>query len=250
MLCSLRRCCGAGVVVLCLIAAIAADSSAQGGAVGDLRVEARDAGSRAPVAGAQVIVQGMGVGGVTDQSGVLVLSGVAAGVRAVSVAHLGYGAAMAHVSIPVGGLGTGTIELVRAPLRLAPLRVVAEARLSPPEWTGFYQRLTSRPGTFFTRADILRIKPRFLSDLLRQAPGVSLSPTGGGRAHASMRGPSGLHCPVQYFIDGTPADAGYEIDDLLPEDVAGVEIYRGPASLPAQFNRGNAMCGVIVVWTR
>jgi hypothetical protein len=40
------------------------------------------------------------------------------------------------------------------------------------------------------------------------------------------------------------------VETVRVETIEGVEIYRGVASLPAQFNREGAECGVIVVWSR
>ena len=33
-------------------------------------------------------------------------------------------------------------------------------------------------------------------------------------------------------------------------DVYGIEIYRGPGEVPAEFGGSNAACGVIAIWTK
>jgi len=44
---------------------------------------------------------------------------------------------------------------------------------------------------------------------------------------------------------------GVRVDDyVLPREVAGVEIYLGAASLPAEYGGADARCGAIVIWTK
>ena len=50
-------------------------------------------------------------------------------------------------------------------------------------------------------------------------------------------------------MDGT-LTGNMLMDEVRPEDVEGLEIYRGAASLPPEFNKGSAMCGAVVIWTR
>jgi hypothetical protein len=51
------------------------------------------------------------------------------------------------------------------------------------------------------------------------------------------------------MLDGLPIDTR-DIDSIIqPEDVEGVEIYRGSTQIPAQYmNRAN--CGLVLIWTR
>jgi hypothetical protein len=39
-------------------------------------------------------------------------------------------------------------------------------------------------------------------------------------------------------------------EDTPIRDVYGIEIYRGPSEVPGEFSGSNAMCGVIVMWTK
>ena len=63
---------------------------------------------------------------------------------------------------------------------------------------------------------------------------------------AALRG-SMAHASWQQTFDqlNEPPDIGA----FLVTDVAGVEIYRGPAETPTQFSGPNATCGTIVIWT-
>ena len=60
-------------------------------------------------------------------------------------------------------------------------------------------------------------------------------------------------CAPAIFIDGSPMiGRSGDLDFLaLPDEVSGIEIYKGPASTPPQFYLpSTATCGSIVIWTR
>jgi hypothetical protein len=46
--------------------------------------------------------------------------------------------------------------------------------------------------------------------------------------------------------------SNFNIDDVSPRDVEGVELYAGFAGLPQEFAKqmGVQACGVVVIWTR
>jgi hypothetical protein len=35
-----------------------------------------------------------------------------------------------------------------------------------------------------------------------------------------------------------------------PRDVAGVEVYAGPSTVPLQFSGADRRCGMVLVWTK
>lgn len=201
-----------------------------------------------PLQGARVSVQGLGLQGTTDAAGRVRLRGLAAGSRTVSVQFLGFSPVQTSVMLPLEGALDLAVELEPRPVQLAELRVRAK-RPSILYSNGFYTRKRDGSGTFLTRQEIQRTRPRHLSDVLRRLPGVELTPLAGGTARASMRGNSNRNCPIQYYLDGV-LTGFFNADDVAPDDVEGVEIYRGAASIPPQFNRGTALCGVVVIWTR
>jgi hypothetical protein len=66
------------------------------------------------------------------------------------------------------------------------------------------------------------------------------------------------HCYMQVIVDGIrvyehTADNSMPPVDLtsyLPSDLAGVEVYRGAAETPLEFNATGAECGTVVLWTK
>lgn len=142
-------------------------------------------------------------------------------------------------------------RVVPRPPALQPV-LLRSVQVTAPAWplrdSGFFARRKAGLGTFFVRAEIERMRARSLSDVLRRVAGVSHASTASGRTRATMRS-SGQPCAVQHFIDGVMTSP-MEADAIPARDVEGVEIYRGAATVPPAFNRGTALCGVIVVWTR
>jgi hypothetical protein len=153
---------------------------------------------------------------------------------------------------------------------LAPLEIVARAAPARSSvFSGFDMRVRSGMGSYFTREDVEAIQPSLVTDLLARLPGVHLE--GSGRANRRTVtmgrhavGPGGGPCPVQIFLDGhliTPRssqsmtagrfDTNVYIDDLVnPSAVEGIEVYRGTATVPAEFMNSNSRCGVVAIWTR
>lgn len=230
------------VPLLCALSLAPGSVLAQGGMV---RVTVGDGESGVPLTGAQVRLQGLGVGGVTDEAGVLTIGSVAPGPRTVEVRLLGYAPAAASAMVAAERTTDVRFELTRAPIALEPVRVVSRPGLLAQH--GFFRRREGGLGTFLTRADIEKIRPRTLSDVLRRQPGFVMIPTVTG-ASPSARG-TRRSCPIQYYLDGIQV-AMFNVDDIPPGDVEGMEIYRGAASIPPAFKQGTALCGVILIWTR
>lgn len=178
------------------------------------------------------------------------LTGLAPGSHTIRARYLGYATGSADVQLTAGRSEALRLDLAVQPLELAEVRV--QARRSLLETTGFNSRRTAGFGTFVTRDDIVRMQPRFLSDVLRRVAGMDLSSgRPGGSSRVRVRGTKVMmgSCPIQYYVDGTMA-AYFNVDDVRPEDVAGLEIYRGAATIPPAYNKGTALCGVVLIWTR
>lgn len=148
---------------------------------------------------------------------------------------------------------------------LAPVAVVARSSSNPsPVLDNFHARMRSGFGTFFTREDIQRLRPTYLSDLVTRVPGLWVSTSGRGteRQIYSGRNAGGVarDCPAQIYVDGRLMNprvsgggdvVGMTLDEAVhPNDVEGIEIYRGLATVPAEFLTPDARCAVIAVWTR
>ncbi len=145
---------------------------------------------------------------------------------------------------------------------LAPLEVIAWSEVDKSALLdGFRQRLRTGLGTYITRRDVERRNPMYVTDLLREVPGLRVSGAGyGSRPVVETARSAGRTCTTQIFVDGfllnrrtgsgmTPAD--FRIDDAVsPASIEGIEIYQGGSTVPAEFLNVDAACGVIAIWTR
>lgn len=115
---------------------------------------------------------------------------------------------------------------------------------------GFYDRERMGFGRFITAYDIQQRMAIQTSEIFRTIPGMTLIPTGGTRYRLAVtRG--GDNCSPQVILDNMPINVTDELDDLVkPQDIAGVEVYRGASEVPGRFlgNRNN--CGLVVIWTK
>ena len=147
---------------------------------------------------------------------------------------------------------------------LAPLEVVAWSAI--PEdavLEGFKRRVENGLGVYITKDAVEARNPTFVTDLLREVPGVQVIGQGTGiRPVVRMGRASSRECATQIFVDGflinrraasvanaPPMD--FRIDDMvLPSSVEGIEIYRGLSTVPPEFLNPDAECGVVAIWTR
>ena len=206
--------------------------------------------AREPVPDVEVTTVYVGVGtrgAVTDSRGRFNLGRFPAGPLSLHVRRLGYEARDIEVKVGAGGQPTSVeIVLLPAPAELAGVSVTADPHGRLRE---FYQRRQERAtfGRFLDSEDIRRRGPANASDLFRTVPGVSIknNPAAGGNA-IRIR-----NCQPMVWLDGqrTP---GAELDEVIrPEEIAAIEFYPSSAGTPAQYlERGNRLCGLILVWTK
>ena len=210
------------------------------------------------VGGAEIIVAGLDGSVRTGEDGRFRISGIDPGARTVTARRLGFAPATTTAML---GPGERTVDLVLRPFpyRLASVRVRAPAPRSrtDPRIDAFNsRRARASGGTFITKADIEAIQARQMSDLLRLAPGFRVSrDRRGSGTRVSSRGNTGS-CRMRMYLDGMAVEMIENNLDLMVrvDDVEAVELYRGVSTAPAEFSgadlRGDAACGVIVVWTR
>ena len=166
-----------------------------------------------------------------------------------------------------GGVSTRlTVLIDTSSADLAP--VVASAERLANYWglAGFYHRRTLGYGAFFTPRDIAERHPEELADLLEgtDAEWGCVNGVCGPVTHWN-----GRRCVMQVRLDGFFVQSE-RLNDLPPEGVGGMEVYReswhaphtfaggpptptearvpGLLTLPQQISA--TACGVVLVWTR
>jgi len=209
-----------------------------------------------PLSGAVVEINGRAVTQ-TDDSGMFDAPSIPIlwGPNVVRVTHRAFEEVQALDSFFIANPDE-TVELVVllevAPVALPGVTVDAAApALSPRLQTrGFYERMEENSnGVFWTAQQILDRDPDDWDDLLR---GVRFPRTRAGTSFGrTQTGECGRTAQPIAFLDG--AHVGYLdvlVESVRPENIEGLEIYRGVAGLPIEFNILGAECGVVVVWLR
>jgi hypothetical protein len=175
------------------------------------------------------------------------------------VRRLGYGPARREVS---GGPASLEVALDPAPVALGGVAARTRAMPMSPPLRRFYERMEHGRGSFVTREQIDRRKPRRLTDLFREIPGVRVASTSRGDRLVMTGATPAMYrvdprweagdCPVQYYLDGVsyqPDFAGVP-NDVRPDEVEGIEVYRRISEVPVEFRRPGAECGVVVIWLK
>ena len=112
-----------------------------------------------------------------------------------------------------------------------------------------YRRKRVGFGEVFSRADIERIRPIFVSSLLKRMAGVTAVPDGAGGTTVRMWARGGFACSPRIYLNGIRI-RGLDIDMYLPDQLEGLEVYTGPSQIPPEFNATGSVCGVVLFWTR
>ena len=205
---------------------------------------------------------------VTDGNGRYVFDQMHPGIYQVSAAHLAYQNVDQVVDLPSDRTLQVNFELSVDPIELQPLVVTAvrEKRL---ELQGFYERRElaeiSGAGVFLTRDDIQDAGAIRVTHYLGRIPGLRTECTGSGnnncvirmtRGAPSLSGRAEWGCMnANIYVDGVRvirdnANISDSIDNFVsPSEIAGIEVYRGPSELPAEFGGSVGRCGAIVIWT-
>lgn len=240
--------------------------------VGVFRGHVTDSVGR-PIAGAQISLTEGSRTSRTDSAGEFVFRELEPALYHVTLQRLGFA--------PITGtarLTPGDTVDIRFRMRAVavPLDTVrTKARAGEQDWSGFDARRARGFGVFLTASDLEARPGSSLAEILRSkvtglemvrfgenqwaAVGTHVAQVGcalrNGCSHLSV---APDHCYMQIVIDGNPvyehtADNSMppvDLNSYLPTDLAAIEIYRGAAETPLEFNATGAECGTIVLWTK
>jgi outer membrane receptor protein involved in Fe transport len=222
--------------------AVAAQGAAQTGSVAGKVTDDKGA----PVAGAQVGIQGTTVGAQTSATGDYQLARVPVGAQTVRVRMVGFRPDSASVTVAEGERASHDFTLQRNPLQLQTLVVTGTQ-------TPRMNLDASVAVTSLTSQDIQRAVPRSTTEALRYVPGFTRVESSGGEVNEniSIRGILGVEY-VNFLEDGLPvfptmhtffmnADNLFRID----ENVERMEVVRGGASALFGSNTPGAMINLI-----
>ena len=180
---------------------------------------------------------------ITTADGRFLLTGVARGVVPLRIRRLGYAMQLLNVDARVPSAASLEIVLKTVPGELEDVMIAGnEGRLHE-----FYEHKQQRGpfGLFLEQNEIRRRGATNPSDLFRSVPGIVIRAASGGNT-MRIRG-----CQPMVWVDGQRVP-GAELDEVIqPSEIAAIEFYPSSAGIPAQYlERGNRLCGLVLVWTR
>ncbi|HVX39563.1 MAG TPA: carboxypeptidase regulatory-like domain-containing protein [Gemmatimonadaceae bacterium] len=207
-------------------------------------------GAKQPIEQVEVSVVNGSAAARTDTAGRFALTGLFPGSAALRFRRLGFEPVVLMAQVPSGDTTDVDVTLTVVAQQLKGV-IVQEDAAKIMQLADFEDRRRRGFGHFITRAQIEARRPLLMSEMARQIPGTVLLPNRAGQSTLYFAGAPHQSCPPQYWVDGVMV-TGFNIDDIVPSDVEGVEFYSGPAGLPPQYNRsrGNTICGVVLIWTR
>lgn len=155
----------------------------------------------------------------------------------------------------------GRVYLRPVATRIDQIAVEAEAVHRYPHMETFYTRKQQgRAGEFITPVEIERSAARKTSEILYRSAKLDMDcprdPVRAGDDRCIPRDRRGLdykvtsgvtsRCEKEIFVDGRLSMLA--VDEVPVTEIAGIEIYAGPATTPAEF--GQRRCGVVAIWTK
>jgi iron complex outermembrane receptor protein len=218
-----------------IIIAFTADAAAQGtGSVSGRIIE----GGGAPVVGAQVVLDPIQRGGLTNERGTFLLRDVPAGTYTLSVERIGFETHEDALTVTAGQTTGVEIVLEASAVALAELTVIG----SREELDETRQQMREIPGSvaLIEPVDIRQTRQATFKDVLRFTPGVFAQPRFGAadESQFSIRG-SGLRNNfhlrgVNVLINGMPyrlADGFTDFESLELLTTENIQVYKGANAL-------------------
>jgi len=107
-------------------------------------------------------------------------------------------------------------------------------------------------GRFLVAKDIERLNPSHTPQLLARVSGGDIRDIGGG--NIAIVGSRGTRLTMSGLaLNDIRLPDGYDLKAIKPEDIAGLEFYNGPSSIPPELGgnvQGDANCGLFVIWLK
>ncbi|MHB1169434.1 MAG: SusC/RagA family TonB-linked outer membrane protein [Longimicrobiales bacterium] len=222
-----------------------------------------DVATQQPLVGAQVMIDGTGLGALANDEGTYLILNVPAGAQTVRAQMIGYSSAEANVTVEAGQTVTANLTLSQSAISLDQIVVTGTAG------TGQAKRTLGNSVATVSASDITEKMPVTDARQLLQgrAPGVTLMQTTGvvgGGSRMRIRGSGSLNAgnePV-VFVDGVRVQSGQVqtipgsntaqpinlLDAFNPNDIESIEVIKGPAA--ATLYGAEAASGVIQIVTK
>jgi hypothetical protein len=143
-----------------------------------------------------------------------------------------------------------SLTLATRRVELDTVRVVA-GREVPWDVRSIERRWRAGLGKFIDGKTVVERSTLFATDALRGMPGVFVRAANRGFGQNIVMSSTWGECGATLYVDGLPVrGGGVTIDDFVrPDDVAAIEVYNRPSTVPGEFLTFSS-CGVVAVWTK
>jgi hypothetical protein len=188
-----------------------------------------------------------------DESGILMVRVRHAGPNVFTIRRIGYEPVTTTLDVPEHDMLKVHVVMHHAAQHLDTVSVSAPAMQE--QISAFdRRRMNSIGGRFITLADIERKRPIETLDLFTNQLGLRVvQPPNGDAMILSSRtqGLSGAACKMRIGVDGAVFGTEFDVNDIGPKEIYGIEIYAGAATIPAEYLSAAAgsNCGLIMIWT-
>ena len=258
-------------LLLCALL-FAAPIAAQG--TGALTGRVVNAATNQPVAGVELSIPAISRTVLTDSGGTFVLRDIAVARYQVVLHKVGF----QPLSSTIATTGADVAEQI---LRLAPIatelsEVVVVSSMADLRLTSFEEHRRARMGgSFLTAKQLEQERGRALADVLQTVSGADIVRLGRGSAYFAtrrgydsfmnmpgvgagdrMRGASPGLCYAAVVVNnvfvyrGEGGDELFDLNSLAPDDILAIEVYKGGATMPLEYNATRKTCGLLVIFTK
>ncbi|HEV8496740.1 MAG TPA: TonB-dependent receptor plug domain-containing protein [Gemmatimonadaceae bacterium] len=188
----------------------------------------------------------------TNDDGIILLTASHSGANVFSIRHLGLAPISVTIDVPEHGTRAVHVIMDPAPQRLDTVSI--KERALEPQLSAFDERRTHNPGGhFITWSDIERQQPRETLDLFRRVLGLQVRMINAEPQIVSTRGigTAGFSCRPGVGLDGMVFTSDFDVNDIPPSAIYGVEIYNGGSTIPSKYlaSAAQSTCGLIMIWT-
>ncbi len=204
--------------------------------------------TRAPVVGASVVVADLGITVATGADGSFRVDRIPAGAHRIGVRRVGFGALDTTLMFRPGEHVERRIFLSRI--------VTLDSVVSTAHMTVARQHFVDdinerRRQSLGYTIDSTGMAGRYgLDGVFPSFPRTTVTRGRNGEYSITFPDDRGGQCAAILWVDGTRLDDTSVLRDLIPEDVAAIEVYPNGFIVPAQFMSPKSLCGAIVVWTK
>jgi hypothetical protein len=213
-------------------------------AAADRLVGVYDVDTGLPVPDVQIVLLSTGLQWRTSTAGVVVLRNLPAGDHILRLRRPGYQPHSEFVSFSLRDTLPLTLLLRPLPDLLPPVVVSAREEQYERRLSGFLSRRRAGiapASSFITEADLQKWGSVRWSEALARIPGVQTDAYGNIGLRRCGR--------FALYLDGALLSSN-ALGIIPLNTVAAIEIYRGAAQIPSQFNATGRACGAVVVWTK